>query len=202
MELGTWNLGLVTLAAGGVSLQPLLQPRQALLQLLDALLERFDRLGLWIGQASDGPGAPGSARRPSGPGTPTTVEYGGTEVTTTEPAPTRDPSPISMAPMNWACAPTTTPSREGRVALLAQAAGPAKRHALIEHHVVADLGRLADDDAHAVVDEQALADPRRRVDLDAGQRAVQVGDAGAASAETAAVEACASRWSWRAWKPG
>ena len=32
--------------------------------------------------------------------------------------------------------------------------------------VIADLGRLADDDAHAVVDEQPLADPGARVDLD------------------------------------
>src|SRR5204862_7780736 len=38
-----------------------------------------------------------------------------------------------------------------------------------ERDVVADLGRLADDDPGAVVDEEALADPCRRVDLDPRQ---------------------------------
>jgi len=37
--------------------------------------------------------------------------------------------------------------------------------------VVADLGGLADDDAHAVVDDDAPADGRGRMDLDAGEEA-------------------------------
>jgi len=44
----------------------------------------------------------------------------------------------------------------------------AERHALIEQAVVADLGRLADDDAGAVVDDEAAADRRAGVDLDPG----------------------------------
>jgi hypothetical protein len=41
-------------------------------------------------------------------------------------------------------------------------------------HVVADLGRLADHHAHAVVDEHAPADGGAGVDLDAGQPACHV----------------------------
>ena len=37
---------------------------------------------------------------------------------------------------------------------------PPKRNALIDGHVVADLGGLADDHAHAVIDEEAPADFR------------------------------------------
>ena len=62
------------------------------------------------------------------------------------------------------------------MALASLLAGAAQRHALVEHHVVADLGRLADDDAHAVVDEEALADLRAGVNLDAGDQTAEVGD--------------------------
>ena len=41
---------------------------------------------------------------------------------------------------------------------------------MIHQHVVADLGSLADDHAHAVVDEEAPTDLRAGVDLDAGDR--------------------------------
>ena len=44
---------------------------------------------------------------------------------------------------------------DGRVALAGREAGAAERHALVERDVVADLGRLADHHAHAVVDEEA-----------------------------------------------
>ena len=59
----------------------------------------------------------------------------------------------------------------GWVALARREARPAQGHALIQGHVVPDLGRLADHDPCAMVDEQPLADARRRVDLDARQRA-------------------------------
>ena len=52
----------------------------------------------------------------------------------------------------------------------------AERNALGEVAVVADDGGLADHDAHAVVDEQALADRSRRVNLDARPQAIEVGD--------------------------
>ena len=57
--------------------------------------------------------------------------------------------------------------------LLARAA---ERHALVERDVVADFRRLADDDACTVVDEQALADRRARMDLDARQEAGKIRD--------------------------
>jgi len=40
---------------------------------------------------------------------------------------------------------------------------------MVEHHVVTDLRRLTDHDAGAVVDEEAPADARTGVNLDAGR---------------------------------
>ena len=57
---------------------------------------------------------------------------------------------------------------QGGVALAVVLAGAPQGDPVVEQAVVADLGRLADDDAHAVVDEQALADLRAGVYLDAG----------------------------------
>ena len=48
------------------------------------------------------------------------------------------------------------------MALAGREAGAAERHALVERHVLADLRGLAHHDAHAVVDEQPVADLRRR----------------------------------------
>jgi len=53
--------------------------------------------------------------------------------------------------------------------------GAAQRHAVIQRHVFADLGRLADDHAHAVVDEKTRADPGAGVDLDPGESTHDVG---------------------------
>lgn len=47
----------------------------------------------------------------------------------------------------------------------------AERDALIQQHVIADLGRLTDDDAHPVIDDNSPADPGARMYLDAGQPA-------------------------------
>src|SRR5205814_4834645 len=65
---------------------------------------------------------------------------------------------------------------EGRVALLTLEARPRQAHALVERHVFPDLGRLADDDAHAMVDEEPRTEPSRRVDLDARQEPREVGE--------------------------
>mgnify|MGYP000972671947 CR=1 FL=1 len=46
--------------------------------------------------------------------------------------------------------------------------------AVVDHHVVADLGRLADHHAHAMVDEEAPTDGGTRMDLDAGEEAGQL----------------------------
>jgi hypothetical protein len=54
--------------------------------------------------------------------------------------------------------------------------GPAQGHTLVDRAVVADLRRLADHDAHAVVDEDAPADRRAGVDLDAGEKPRQMRD--------------------------
>ena len=53
------------------------------------------------------------------------------------------------------------------MALAGVLAGAAQGHAVVDGAVVADLRRLAEDDAQAVVHEQALADLRAGVDLDA-----------------------------------
>ncbi len=50
----------------------------------------------------------------------------------------------------------------------------AEGHVLIEQHVVADFGGFADDDAHAMVNEEALADAGSGVDLNAGEGAGDV----------------------------
>ena len=62
------------------------------------------------------------------------------------------------------------------MSLAAREAGSAERHALVDRHPVADLGRLADHDAGAVVDERLGADARGRVDLDPGDRPGRVGE--------------------------
>jgi hypothetical protein len=54
--------------------------------------------------------------------------------------------------------------------------GAAQGHALVDGAVVADLGHLANDHAHAVVDEDAPAKGGARVDLDARQPARDVRD--------------------------
>ena len=51
-----------------------------------------------------------------------------------------------------------TLSLDRRVALAAREPGAAERDSLVEGHPVADLGRLADHDAGAVVDEELVAD--------------------------------------------
>ena len=52
----------------------------------------------------------------------------------------------------------------GRIAREAQRA---ERHALVQLHIPADVARLADDDAGAVVDEEPRPDRRPGVDVDA-----------------------------------
>src|SRR6185312_7390012 len=61
-----------------------------------------------------------------------------------------------------------------RMALALVPRRAAQRDAVIERRVVADLGRLADDDPHAVVDEDPPADRRARMDLDSGPKTAPV----------------------------
>ena len=57
---------------------------------------------------------------------------------------------------------------QGGVALALVLAGAAQGDPVVDQAVVADLRRLADDNAHAVVDDEPAADPGAGVDLNAG----------------------------------
>ncbi|MPM60586.1 hypothetical protein SDC9_107438 [bioreactor metagenome] len=52
----------------------------------------------------------------------------------------------------------------------------AQRHALVDRAAVADLGRLADDHTHCMIEEHAVADLRAGVDFDAGEPARHMRD--------------------------
>lgn len=61
---------------------------------------------------------------------------------------------------------------QGRVPLRAACQRcAAERHTLVKGDVIADLGGLADDDTHPMIDEDAPADACAGMDLDAGQNA-------------------------------
>ena len=62
-----------------------------------------------------------------------------------------------------------------RMALARRPGRAAQRHAVIQRDIVADLGGLADHDAGAMIDEEALADLRRRMDVDIGQKTAEPG---------------------------
>jgi len=101
-------------------------------------------------------------------GMPTTVALGGTSLTTTEPAPIFEPWPIVIAPRDQRVGTDDHAVTHRRMALHAFAAGSAERNALVERYVLPEFRRLANDDSHSVVDEQAGADSRSRMDLDTG----------------------------------
>ena len=52
-----------------------------------------------------------------------------------------------------------------RVTVTAGLAGAAERHTVQDRHIVLDDGRLADHQAGGVVEEDALADARGRIDV-------------------------------------
>ena len=116
--------------------------------------------GRWI-QSASGPSGRRPSTRTGWPGLPTTVEFGGTSSITTVLAPTFAPWPTVTGPSSFAPEPIVTSSLDGRVALAAREPGAAERDALVEGHPVADLGRLADHDPGAVVDEEVVADLAR-----------------------------------------
>ena len=61
------------------------------------------------------------------------------------------------------------------MALALVLAGAAQGHPVVEQHIVSHLGGLADDDAHAVVDDETAADLRPGVDLDSRALPVPLG---------------------------
>jgi len=65
---------------------------------------------------------------------------------------------------------------EGGVAFPLFFAGAAESDSLVEEDIVADFGGFADDDAHAVIDEEAAANARAGVDFDAGEEAADLGE--------------------------
>jgi len=60
--------------------------------------------------------------------------------------------------------------------LVLDEAGPAQGHSLVDPYPVADDGRLADDHAGGVVDEEVLSDGRPGVDVAAGDRVGVLGE--------------------------
>ena len=61
-----------------------------------------------------------------------------------------------------------------RVPLARTARKPTKRYAMIDQHIIADLCRLTDHHAHAVVDEQPPSKLRAGVDFDPGQKTAEM----------------------------
>jgi hypothetical protein len=64
---------------------------------------------------------------------------------------------------------------ERRMALALFFSGPAERDSLVKDALLAHLGRLADYDAHTVIDKEPRAYLRRGMDLDAGAETCDVG---------------------------
>ena len=67
-------------------------------------------------------------------------------------------------------------------------AGAAERDALVQGDVVANLGCLANHHAHAVVDEEAVANPGGGMNFDPGQRTGQRGNGAGQQGDPGAVE--------------
>ncbi len=85
-------------------------------------------------------------------------------------------SPILTGPRIFAPSPTTTLLPMVGCLFPFSQVVPPEGDAVVHGHVVAHFGRLADDHAHAVVDEKRPADPGAGVYLDAGKKPPHVGD--------------------------
>jgi hypothetical protein len=111
-------------------------------------------------------------------GTPTTVAPGSTARRTTEPRAGADPrvvADLDRAEHGRVGAEDDAVADRG-VTLVPLQARASQRDALVQQHVVADLGGLADHHTHAVVDHDPAADRGAGVYLDARQPAAQVRD--------------------------
>jgi hypothetical protein len=104
-------------------------------------------------------------------GTPTTVEFGGTSVRTTEPAPTREFSPDGDVAQDVGVVADEDAVADRGMALAVALAGAAQRHALVHGHVAAHDGGFADHHAGRVVDEQPPPEQRAGMNVDAGVEA-------------------------------
>ena len=77
---------------------------------------------------------------------------------------------------------------QGRMTLASVLARTAERHALIYQAVVADFGRLPDNDAHAVVNDEAAPDNGAGVDFDTRPEAGPLRHATRQKAQVVAVQ--------------
>ncbi len=110
-------------------------------------------------------------------GTPATVVRGGTSFNTTLPAAMRSAITNSDVAENFRASPDHHAAPNLGMAVARFLAAAAQRDIMEERSVVADLRRLADHDAGAVVEHDPAADLRRRVDIHAehsGGLALQV----------------------------
>ena len=102
-------------------------------------------------------------------GTPTAVQCAGTDFNTTELAPTREYSPISILPKTLAPIDRRTPRRNLRMAVALLFSRAAQSHAVQHRNVVFHHRGLADHHAGAVVDHDTSAKDRGRMDVDIEQ---------------------------------
>src|SRR5215217_1585175 len=63
---------------------------------------------------------------------------------------------------------------------------PTQRDSLVHRDVITDRGGLTNDDAHTMVDEDTLADSGSGVNLDPGDRSIQLGQQAGGKKETCA----------------
>ena len=98
-------------------------------------------------------------------GTPATVTWSGTFCSTTEPEATREQRPIRILPRIFAPAPIEHAVADLGMAVARDLAGSPERHLLHERDIVAHRRRLADDEPRRVIEKDAAAEGRRRVDV-------------------------------------
>ena len=87
----------------------------------------------------------------------------------------RAPSPLEGAE-DFRSAANEHVVSDGGVALALVLASTAQGDSMVEKHIVSHFGGLADDDAHAVVNDEPAADLGPGVDLDACPEPVPLGD--------------------------
>ncbi len=97
-------------------------------------------------------------------GTPATVTLCGTGLTTTEPAAMRAMADLDVAEDLGAGADQHAMTDLG-MTILVLLAGAAERHAVEDRDIVVDHSGLAADEAGGMIEEDAAADPRRRIDV-------------------------------------
>ena len=106
------------------------------------------------------------------PGMPTTTAWAGTDPTTTALAPMRLSSDGDR-PQNLGPGTDGHPVANGRMTFPLIKTGSTEGDALVDGHVVTDLGCLADNHSVGVVDEDARAERGGGVDLDAREQSRQ-----------------------------